>query len=218
MAAHARPGLRGLYVILDPQVVRGFSLVEALRLATAGGARLFQYRDKVSSPRDVYRSAERLRQAADDAKALFVVNDRCDIAMAVDADGVHLGQDDLPVGDARAILGPSKLIGLSTHTAEQVRVAPNDADYLGFGPIFPSSTKRDHDPVVGIEGLRTIRTLTRRPIVAIGGIDVERASDVMAAGADAVAVISAIWTAQDPAAAVAALIQRLSVHDPPNPR
>lgn len=193
-------------------------MVDALKAATDGGARLFQYRDKLSPPKDVYRHAERLRQAAGDVGARFIVNDRCDIALAVDADGVHVGQEDLPVTEARAIMGPSKLIGLSTHTIDQVKAATrSDADYLGFGPVFPTSTKADHEPVVGVEGLRAVRAVTDRPIVAIGGIGLEQIPAVMAAGADAVAVLSAVWAADDPAAAVAAFIRQLSGRTPPGP-
>ena len=153
--------------------------------------------------KEAYRHAYALRQAATEVGALLIVNDRCDLAMAVDADGVHLGQEDLPIAYARQLVGPDKIIGLSTHTIAQVReVTTGEPDYIGFGPIFSTSTKTDHDPVVGLEGLRAVRSLTTLPLFAIGGITAERSREVMAAGADGVAVISAILTAPDLGAAI----------------
>ncbi|MGZ8394438.1 MAG: thiamine phosphate synthase, partial [Nitrospira sp.] len=150
--------------------------------------------------------------------ALFIVNDRCDLAMAVDADGVHLGQEDLPIAYARQLLGPDKIIGLSTHNMAQVReVIPGEPDYIGFGPIFSTSTKTDHDPVVGLEGLRAVRSLTTLPLFAIGGITAERSREVMAAGADGVAVISAILTAPDLGAAIRNFQQSLAIPDRRDP-
>ena len=138
--------------MLDPTVRPDRPLPDLLREAAAHGVRLFQYRDKQATMRDAYAKALALRQAATDAGALLIVNDRCDLAMAVNADGVHLGQDDLPIVYARQLLGPEKIIGLSTHNATQVREAVTaQPDYVGFGPIFSTSTKADHDPVVGLE-------------------------------------------------------------------
>jgi thiamine-phosphate pyrophosphorylase len=179
-------------------------VIEVLTLAASAGARLFQYRNKTASMKDAYREALPLRRAAAEAGALFIVNDRCDLALAVDADGVHLGQDDLPLADARAIMG-RKLIGISTHRPEQVKEASEGgADYLGFGPIYPTGTKVDHEPVVGIDGLRQVRPLTRLPVFAIGGITTDTAAAVFQAGADGIAVISAILNAADIPATVRA--------------
>jgi thiamine-phosphate pyrophosphorylase len=140
----------------------------------------------------------------------FIVNDRCDVAAAVGADGVHLGQDDVPLADARAILGPGKLIGISTHNLVQASEAQaGGADYIGFGPIFPTATKENPDPVVGVEGLREVRARMRIPIVAIGGINAQNAGDVRAAGADGVAVVSAVLAAPDPQAAIAELLRAI---------
>ena len=190
--------LKGLYVILDPEAAQGRPLLDLLKQAADGGARLFQYRAKTASALAAYQQAVPLRQAARDCGALFLINDRCDLALAVDADGVHLGQQDLPLPMARVIMGAEKLIGLSTHNDAQVSAATQDgADYLGFGPIFPPSSKRDHEPVVGIDGLRRIRNLTALPVFAIGGITVESAGRLAAAGADGVAVIAAIAQAAD---------------------
>jgi thiamine-phosphate pyrophosphorylase len=208
--------LNGLYVILDPDASRGRSLLDTLKQAADGGARIFQYRDKTSSMLAAYRQAVRLRQAATDAGARFLVNDRCDLALAVDADGVHLGQDDLPLEMARAIMGAGKLIGISTHTDAQVAAATRaGADYLGFGPIFPPGSKRDHDPVVGIDGLRRIRPLTSLPVFAIGGITLDHVRPLIEAGASGVAVISALAHAQDVTATTRAFVSRLRSPDPP---
>ena len=203
--------LKGLYVILDAQALRDRSLVDVLREAASGGARLFQYRDKTSSALEMYRQALLLRRAAADAGALLLVNDRCDLALAVDADGVHLGQDDLPLSLARSVLGSGKIIGVSTHGAAQVRDATEGgADYLGFGPIFPTATKPRHEPVMGIEGLRQIRPLTRLPIFAIGGLTVDTVEAVVGAGANGVAVVSAIVDSPDIAGAVRTFMARLA--------
>jgi thiamine-phosphate pyrophosphorylase len=184
--------------------------MEVLHEAASAGARLFQYRDKTSSPVEVYRQALSLREASRDLGVTFLVNDRCDLALAVGADGVHLGQDDLPLARARQIMGPGKLIGISTHRPEEVQEATaGGADYLGFGPIFQPGSKQDHEPVVGINGLRRVRPLTRLPIFAIGGITAESVEDLRQAGADGVAVISAVLGAPDIAAAVRAFTARL---------
>ncbi len=208
--------LAGLYVILDADTSRGRSLLDLLTQAADGGARLFQYRNKPASMLEAYREAVRLRQAAADAGARFLVNDRCDLALAVEADGVHLGQQDLPVQMARALLGPDKLIGLSTHTDAQVTAATGTgADYLGFGPIFTPGSKRDHDPVVGIEGLRRIRRLTSLPVFAIGGIARDHLPAIIGAGADGVAVISAIAQAPDVTATTRAFVSEFRSPHPP---
>ena len=190
--------LSGLYIILDPSVCSDRSLTDVLKEAAAAGAGLFQYRNKSASMKEAYAEALLLRNVALDAGVTFIVNDRCDLALAVDADGVHLGQEDLPLDLARKVMGPDKLIGISTHNPDQVREADSgQPDYLGFGPIFKPGSKPDHDPVVGLEGLRAMRTLTSLPVFAIGGIQINQAREVMRAGANGVAIISAILKAQD---------------------
>ena len=150
-------------------------------------------------------------EAAAGLDVLFIVNDRCDLALAVDADGVHLGQEDLPFLEARKVMGPNKLIGLSTHNADQVRESNRlKPDYIGFGPIFKPGSKKDHDPIVGISGLREIRSLTSLPIFAIGGIQSEQVREVMQAGANGIAVISAVLNAQDIQQAVSDFLSRIS--------
>lgn len=188
----------GVYVILDPSVRPGRSLADVLIDAATAGATIFQYRNKSASMKEAYVEALALRKVASDLDVTFIVNDRCDLALAVDADGVHLGQEDLPLAYARKIMGPDKLIGLSTHNEHQVREAERlKPDYIGFGPIFKPGSKQDHDPMVGIEGLKQVRSLTALPIFAIGGITVDNVGEVMRGGANGVAVISAILTAPD---------------------
>lgn len=209
--SNMRPPLKGLYLILDPSVCPTHTLVDVLKEAVEAGVRLFQYRDKHASMRDAYHLATRLRRAAADAGALFIVNDRCDLALAVEADGVHLGQSDFPLAEARVLLGPGNIIGVSTHNANQVKeVAAGGPDYLGFGPIFETKTKQDHETVVGVEGLRAIRPLTKLPIFAIGGITVDTVAQVKQAGADGVTVISAILNASDMTKTIRDFMARLS--------
>jgi thiamine-phosphate pyrophosphorylase len=204
------PSLSGLYIILDPSVCPARPLAEVLTVAAEAGASLFQYRNKNASMKEAYAEALALRQAAAKAGVLFIVNDRCDLALAVDADGVHLGQGDLPLDLARRVMGQDKLIGISTHNPNQVREATvGKPDYLGFGPIFKPSSKQDHEPVVGIEGLRAMRRLTSLPVIAIGGIQIDQMGEVMRAGANGVAVISAILNAPDISDAVKAFLARL---------
>ncbi len=208
--------LSGLYVILDPSVCPDRPLLEVLTSSATAGVRLFQYRNKTASMKAAYAEALPLRQRAHALGVLFIVNDRCDLALAVEADGVHLGQGDLPLHLARKVMGPNKLIGLSTHTAEQVRAATaGRPDYLGFGPIFTPASKADHDPVVGTEGLKAIRSLTPLPIFAIGGITLDHVEEVIRAGANGVAVISAILKTPDISYAVSDFVSKISIPTAP---
>jgi thiamine-phosphate pyrophosphorylase len=203
--------LSGLYVILDPSVCPDRPLLEVLKASAQSGAKLFQYRNKTASMKAAYEEALPLRKIAHGLGVPFIVNDRCDLALAVEADGVHLGQGDLPLHYARKVMGAGKLIGMSTHTPEQVLAATaGRPDYLGFGPVFMPGSKLDHDPVVGIEGLRAVRRLTALPIFAIGGITLEEVENVMSAGANGVAVISAILKAPDIRQTVSDFIDRIS--------
>ncbi|HSB44047.1 MAG TPA: thiamine phosphate synthase [Nitrospira sp.] len=212
MPSHlARQPISGLYVILDPSVCSERPLRDALVLSAKAGAKIFQYRNKTASMKEAYAEALPLRQAAADLGVLFIVNDRCDLALAVDADGVHLGQEDLPYAEARKVMGPNKIIGLSTHNADQVREADLlKPDYIGFGPIFKPGSKQDHDPIMGVAGLRAIRSLTPLPIFAIGGITLDQAGEVMRAGANGIAVISAVLKAPDIKQAVSDFLSRMS--------
>lgn len=210
MKASRSSVLSGLYIILDPSVCPPRPLIEVLKTAAEAGAVLFQYRNKTASMKDAYGEALALRQAAAKAGVLFIVNDRCDLALAIDADGVHLGQGDLPLDLARNVMGSEKLIGISTHSPTQVRDAiVGKPDYIGFGPIFTPGSKQDHDPVVGLEGLRAIRSLTPLPVFAIGGIQIDQVGEVVRAGANGVAVISAILKAPDVSHAVNAFLAQM---------
>ena len=209
-ADHPPPLLSGLYVILDSSVRPERPLADALKAAAAGGARIFQYRNKMAAMKEAYPEALALRKIAVELGVTFIVNDRCDLALAIEADGVHLGQDDLSYTEARTLLGSHKLIGLSTHNVKQVKTASQlKPDYIGFGPIFKPGSKRDHDPIVGIEGLKNIRPLTSLPIFAIGGIGLDQVRAVMHAGADGIAVISAVLNVSDVRKAVQELIAQI---------
>lgn len=167
------------------------------RLA-AGGATLVQLRDKTAAARDFYEATRDALAFARPRGILIIVNDRVDIARAAEADGVHLGQDDLPPAEARAILGPHAIIGFSTHSVEQaVSEETAAADYIAIGPVFATRTKENPDPVVGLAGVTAVRRRIRKPLVAIGGVTAANAPDVFAAGADAVAVISELFTAPE---------------------
>ncbi len=174
--------------------------------ALQAGIRLFQYRDKEGSRRRVYENASRLAEKLRSSGAVFIVNDHADIALATGADGVHLGQDDLPLAEARSLLGPDRVIGISTHSAEQaIRAESDGADYIGFGPLFATSTK-DAGPMQGLERLRNVRRAVSLPILAIGGIDESNARSAIEAGADGIAVIGAVLRAPHIPNAITALL------------
>lgn len=180
-----------LYAIIDPAQSGGRSLVTITDLLLAAGVRLIQYRAKRAPTRELLDVSNQILERTRRVQAVFIVNDRADIARAVDSEGVHLGQEDLPPELARSVLKEGKVIGYSTHSLEQVKEADQtSADYIAFGPIFPTHSKDNPDPVVGLEGLRQARQATRKPLVAIGGITVENAKSAIEAGADSVAVIS----------------------------
>jgi thiamine-phosphate pyrophosphorylase len=154
------------------------------------GVRWIQFRSKLACAREVYTQGLQLAGLVQSAGGVLIINDRADIGRAVEANGVHVGQDDLHVEMARRVVGPDKIVGVSTHSLEQVREADqSSADYIAFGPIFPTQTKQHPDAVVGLDGLRAARGVTRKPLAAIGGITLERAEMVLEAGADLVAVI-----------------------------
>lgn len=180
-----------LYPITDARL-SGLSHAEQIALMGEGGASLVQLREKHLSPRDFYAAAEDALSVARERKMLLIVNDRVDIALAVGADGVHLGQDDMPPAAARELLGQQAIIGFSTHSIEQAREAARLlVDYIAIGPIFNTSSKENPDAVIGLDGLRRVRqAVGQMPLVAIGGITSETASAVLNAGADAIAVIS----------------------------
>jgi thiamine-phosphate pyrophosphorylase len=183
------------YPILDSSLTAhaGLSLVPAAEAILQGGARILQLRHKGHFSRALFEAAERIAQLSRDAGALFVINDRADMAALLDA-GVHLGQDDLSPAAARRLL-PDNVIGFSTHNQSQLEAAAHEpVDYLAMGPIFATASKHDPDPTVGLHELRRLRALTTRPLVAIGGITRENAPEVWRAGADSVAVIGDLFS------------------------
>jgi thiamine-phosphate pyrophosphorylase len=195
------PGLFSpVYAILDPD----FASSPLLRLAEMfadAGIRLMQLRDKRSPVRRIYERALDLAALLNPRGVRFIVNDRADIAAMSGAGGVHVGQTDMPVEDARHLCGPPRWVGVSTHNIEQLRAADRtSADYIAVGPIFPTGTKANPDPVVGVEFVRVARQITRKPLVAIGGITIESVADVFRAGADSVAIIRDLIAAPDPGA------------------
>ena len=203
-----------LYVILDAGMLTEPAGITAKKLMDAG-VKLLQYRAKHATARELWAESRAIGEAAKRAKCKFIVNDRPDVAYLAGADGVHVGQDDLDPEQARQVIGPDRWVGVSTHSLEQFRqAAASSADYIAVGPIFQTTSKANPDPVVGTELLRRVRALTEKPIVAIGGITLERAADVVAAGADSVAVISDILKAQDPAEAAREFIRRLDAAKP----
>jgi thiamine-phosphate pyrophosphorylase len=187
-----------LYVILDAaQLASGET--DSAQMLIESGVRLIQYRSKNVSAREQLRVSARLAERFLPQGVTFFVNDRPDVAVLAGASGVHVGQEDLGVEDVRRIVGREKWIGVSTHNAEQVRrAAESSADYIAVGPIFATSTKENPDPVAGTELIREARALTGKPLAAIGGITLERAREVLAAGADSLVVIADIWRAPDP--------------------
>ncbi|MFB3140817.1 MAG: thiamine phosphate synthase [Candidatus Acidiferrales bacterium] len=185
------------YPVIDHSIRPDLSLQQIARVLAGAGVRLVQLRAKQASGGALLAEAKELRSLLPPEVSL-IVNDRADVAQLSRAAGVHLGQDDLPVSVARRLLGPDKLIGFSTHNLEQIEAAASaPVDYLAFGPIFPTATKADTQPMVGCAGLREVRKRTSKPLVAIGGITAANAAQAIEAGADSVAVISGWLAAED---------------------
>lgn len=183
------------YPVLDSELLarRGMCPIEAAEAILEGGARILQFRHKAFFSRDVFEQATRMAELCRGAKALFVVNDRVDIAMLLDA-GSHLGQDDLAPTSARAIMPKGSIIGFSTHNEQQLRAANREpVDYLAIGPIFPTASKQNPDPVIGVDQLRHLAVLAEKPLVAIGGITLAEAPRVLQAGGGSVAIIGGLY-------------------------
>ncbi len=190
------------YPIIDASIAHISKIEDIVKMIIEGGARIIQLRAKDVSTRDFIEAARIIKQTikpiAKKNKIKFIINDRVDIAMLICSDGVHLGQDDLPIKEARKILGKNKVIGISTHNIKEAVLAEKlGADYISFGPIFATSTKNDAQKPKGIDGLKKAREAVKTPIVAIGGITLENVKDVYNAGADSVAVISDILKSKD---------------------
>jgi thiamine-phosphate pyrophosphorylase len=203
-----------LYVILDAALLTTASKECAESLADAG-VRLLQYRDKTASSRKLFEVSCELSDILVRRGVTFFVNDRADVATLAGASGVHVGQEDIGVEQARRVVGRDGLVGISTHNRKQFEEALNtSADYIAVGPVFATSSKANPDAVVGTEFLRQVRPLTAKPIVAIGGITLERASEVMEAGADSVAVISDILRAKKPGVRAQEYLKLLGTANP----
>lgn len=196
-----------LYLVTDEAVKCRHSLLETVQRAVDGGVTIVQYRSTNPDAGTCYREALPIRDFLASRGVPFIVNNRIDLALALDADGVHIGQRDLPVPAVRAMIGPDRILGLSVSNADQLRAV--DAalvDYLGMGPVFPTISKLNAPPVLGVDGFAALASQSPLPVVAIGGLDVERARLVRATGAaSGIAVVSAICGAEDPEAAARAL-------------
>jgi thiamine-phosphate diphosphorylase len=204
--------IRGVYLVLEPDQTAGRSAPEVAAAALRGGVRAVQWRQKAGSIAAWWPAILAVRDLCREASAgpvPFLINDRVDVALAVDADGAHVGQDDLPAAAARQLLG-GRIVGVSAGSMAEVRAAERaGADYLGVGPIFATASKADAGSALGLEFLREVRKATELPLVAIGGITAENAASVQTAGADAVAVISTICGAPDIEAATRSLVEQL---------
>ena len=199
-----------LYPITDARLT-GLSHAEQIERLAAGGATFIQLREKLAAPREFYEAALEAMKVARRLGVQIIINDRVDIAMAVAADGVHLGQDDLPPERVRAILGQSRIIGFSTHNLKQALEADSTSvDYIAIGPVFQTSTKEKPDPVVGLESLGEIKHRISKPLVDIGGIQLDRAQETIAAGADSLAIISDLYVKGDIAGRVRQYFERTS--------
>ncbi|MFH1082758.1 MAG: thiamine phosphate synthase [Pseudomonadota bacterium] len=200
-----------LHILTDTRLQSRFSHLQLTEMAIAGGADTIQFRHKEGSTREMIEIAAQMKRLCADKDVMFIVNDRLDIAMATQADGVHLGQDDFPIPVARELLGKNRIIGGSAATMEEARKCLADgADYVGFGPVYPTGSKDDAGPVSGIETLRKIVEAIPIPIIAIGGVDEKNAYDVMRAGAHGIAVISAVCCREDPRQATRGLYEAIT--------
>jgi thiamine-phosphate diphosphorylase len=210
VGAAIRERLR-LHVLTDRALSRGRPDAEVAAAALAGGATIVQVRGKDCTGAELVRVGHQARDLTRRHGGLLIVNDRVDVALAVSADGAHVGQDDLPARDARLLLGPDRLLGVSARTVDEaVRAARDGADYIGFGPVFSTATKGDAGAARGLEELSRACRAVAVPIVAIGGITADNAVAVIAAGAAGVAVIAAVVTAPDMTAATRALLQAIT--------
>jgi len=193
--------MRGLYLVTDRALCGDRPLEEVVLRSVRGGARYVQIREKDQTTRAFIEEALRIKEILAPFRVPLIINDRVDVALAVGAEGVHVGQDDMPYAMARSLMGPGKIVGLSVETWEDVEEAEGlDCDYLGVSPVFATPTKTDTKGAWGLDGLARIRAFTRHTLVAIGGINPSNAAQVVEAGADCLAVVSAICAADDPEA------------------
>lgn len=199
-----------LYLVTDRTLSLGRSTVEVVRAAIRGGVSCVQLREKGCSTREFMDEARLLKALLAGTGVPLFINDRLDVALAAGADGVHLGQNDLPIADARRLVGNRMIIGISAESvADAIRAEAEGADYIGASPVFTTPTKTDTAPPLGLDGLRAIRRAVQLPLVAIGGINADNAAQVLRAGADGLAVVSAIVSAPCPRTAAAAIRQQI---------
>ena len=197
-----------VYLITDPLLCAGRGLIETAQAAVRGGVKIVQLRDKTASDAALISQGRALKQALAGSGALVIVNDRVEVARAIGADGVHVGQSDAAAADARKALGPDAIIGLSIQTTEQAAALdPAMVDYIGVGPVFATATKPDHAPPLGFDGLERVCTASALPAVVIGGLSAAHARAVFAAGARGLAVVSGICAAEQPEAAARAFAE-----------
>jgi thiamine-phosphate pyrophosphorylase len=199
-----------LYLVTDRKLSLGRSLLEVIKPAVDGGVTVVQLREKEVDSREFYREALEIKEFLDSRDIPLIINDRLDIALAIDAAGVHLGQEDLPIGVARKILGPGKIIGASVFTPDEaLQAEAMGADYLGLSPIFVTATKPELMNQIGVEGIGPIRRVTRLPLIGIGSMNEANAFSVIRAGLDGVAVVSAICSKPDACAAAEKIMQEI---------
>ncbi len=192
-----------LCVITDTAVQKKYSHIEIAQLAISGGADVIQFRDKTMSTGEMIETAKKLKKICSKAGVLFIVNDRVDVALVSDADGVHLGKDDIPVKEARKILGRNKIIGATAHSLNEAKKAQKDgADYLGFGHIFTTASKHKETPPVGIDELQKVVNNIHIPVLAIGGIGLDNITEVILTGVHGAAVIGSVVKNENPPKAV----------------
>lgn len=200
----------GLYFITDSSLTRK-TIIEDVKSAVRAGVKIVQYREKHASTKVMLKEAAQIKNICAKNHVMFLVNDRIDIALAVDADGVHLGEEDMPYNSARKLLGKNKIIGLSAHTAEEALQKQNlGADYTAIGPIYCTATKKDAEAPIGLNPLRLLKNKLKIPLVAIGGINESNIGDVLEAGAKSIAAISAIIAKDDVESAVRIFISKIN--------
>jgi len=199
-----------LHVLTDTELQSRFSHVELAKLAIKGGADTLQFRQKIGATREMIEICREIKRLCEDSAVTFIVNDRVDVAIASEADGVHLGQEDFPIPLARKLLGETRIIGGSAVTLEEAQECLSEgADYIGFGPVYPTTSKNDAGPVTGIEILKEVVNTISIPIIAIGGVTIENTPEVIRAGVQGIAVISAVCCQENPEQATRNLSQAL---------
>ncbi|MGE5405950.1 MAG: thiamine phosphate synthase [Candidatus Saccharibacteria bacterium] len=196
-----------LYLVTDRDILRGQDFLTCIEASLAGGVTLLQLREKALGSRDFYDIAVQVKQLCTRYKVPLIINDRLDIMLAIDADGLHIGQDDIPLETARGLIGPHKILGYSVSNADQALYGQQFADYLGAGVVFPTGSKSDAGEPIGVDGLGAITSASTIPAVAIGGISLQNLAEVKSAGVDGISVISAVLGQADITKAAQALLQ-----------